>query len=433
MRLLLCSLAVPWPSRPRLGIFHLHQARALAELGCETVVLGPGPAVPRWLGRVWSRVRDHAARPTHYAIDGVTIDAPRVAFAFPPFVRQRLARTAPNAVLHWADRTLGPAIDAAIHRHRPDAVLAHGMFPFAAAAIGAATRHGLRCSFIEHSADDVFRLTPRHPLARALAPWARRAHRIFVVGEPMQRWLQTMLGWDRVVLLPNGAITSAAPDTARTEDGRFRILAAANAYRRKGLEELVDAFDVVAARHAHAHLEIVTDASPSLRRQLRAAHHRARIRVTPPMPPDRLLATMRAADLFALPSWREAFGLVYAEALAAGTAVLATTDSGFAAEALRWECEGHPAPALLVPPHDPAALVATLSAAIAEPDRLRESAESGRRLVAARFTWSANAQALSRELASESRDLRIQSPLTNEAAGNPAAFSSVGTSASPKA
>jgi glycosyltransferase involved in cell wall biosynthesis len=419
--------------RPRLGIFHLHQARALAAVGCETVLLGPGPAIPRWLGRVWRRVRDQAARPTRYTIDGVTIDAPRLAFAFPPLVRQRLARAAPNTVLHWADRTLGPAIDAAIDRHRPDAILAHGMFPFAAAAIGAATRHGLRCSFIEHSADDVFRLTPRHPLARALAPWAKRAHRIFVVGEPMQRWLQTMLGWDHVVLLPNGAITSTTAGSPRIPDGNFRILAAANAYRRKGLEELVDAFDVVAARHAHVQLEIVTEAGPSLRQRLRSAHHRARIRVTPPMPPDRLLAAMAAADVFALPSWREAFGLVYAEALAAGTAVLATTDSGFAAEALRWEREGHPAPAVLVPPHDPAALVASLSAAIAAPDRLRVSAESGRRLVAERFTWAANAQCLLRELTSDSSEVRVQTSLTNEAAGNPAALSNVGTSASPKA
>ena len=123
------------------------------------------------------------------------------------------------------------------------------------------------------------------------------------------------------------------------------ILAATNYYRRKGLEELIAAFDEVASDHPDAELQLVVDAPKRLLRCVQSAVHRARIHVQPPLDPQALLAFMGWADLFALPSWREAFGLVYAEALAAGTPVLATSDSGFACEATAWHAEGNPRPA----------------------------------------------------------------------------------------
>ena len=427
MRILLCSLAVPWPSRPRLGIFHLHQARAIAERGGAVRIFAPGPQVPDWLGRRWKRVRDHAERPARYEVDDVQIDAPRVRFAFPPLVRRGLAQLAPDFVLRWADRAIAPALDAAIDSFRPDVILAHGIVPWGRVAVNAAHRHGIRCAFIEHSADDVFRLRPASRLGRAVSECARATAHTFVVGAPMRDWLSRTMGWRGVELLPNGASLAGAPPPPRPAslDGRFVILAAANYYRRKGLEELVAAFDVVARAHVDAELHLVTPAPRGLLRRIERTAHRDRIRVHPPMDSQALLGWMAWADLFALPSWREAFGLVYAEALAAGTPVLATTDSGFACEAQAWAASGRTAPASIVPPRDHTALVHELDHALRSRDELAAMARSGAELVNERFTWDHNAKALLAAL-----DQRCD---TNDDAGRPAAFSRVDSSAAPKA
>src|SRR5690606_20056620 len=144
----------------------------------------------------------------------------------------------------------------------------------------------------------------------------QRCRAVFVVGPQMREHAADVLGWPNVVLLPNGALRAPAAD-APTEARSRIVLAAANYYRRKGFEELVEAFAAVAGRHAGVELQLVTDAAPSLRARIAASGAAARIVLHPPLEQRALLHAMAEAELLALPSWSEAFGLVYVEALAA--------------------------------------------------------------------------------------------------------------------
>ena len=393
-RILLCSTAVPWPNRPLLGIFHIHQAQALRALGVEMALFSPSVAVPTWLGRAWPRLRDHAARPARYQIDGVEVFAPRTRFVFPAFVRQRLVVARPDAVLRHADRRLARALDATIARFEPDLLLGHGLVPWGDAIANAASRFGIDHAFIEHSAGDVTRVQPGSPLARALGDRARRARAVFVVGPQMLEHASTVLGWPNVVLLPNGALRAAPGERGSDAARRRTVLAPANYSRRKGFEELVEAFGAIAAKHADVELQLVTAAPDSLRALIAASPAKDRIAIRPPVPPRALLGLMAEAELLALPSWSEAFGLVYVEALAAGTPVLCTTDSGFWQFAERWAAGGDVVPATAVPPHDAPALRAALDALLADPAAAAREAASGRRMVDAWFSWQRNAEQL---------------------------------------
>jgi glycosyltransferase involved in cell wall biosynthesis len=91
-------------------------------------------------------------------------------------------------------------------------------------------------------------------------------------------------------------------------------------------------------------------------------------------------------DIFVLPSWDEAFGIVYIEALALGKPVIG--------------CEGEGGPedlkALgdcieLVKPRDVGSLVSALQRLIENPERRRQMGEIGRRIVEEHFTWERNA------------------------------------------
>ncbi|MEU8896678.1 D-inositol-3-phosphate glycosyltransferase [Nocardia sp. NPDC048505] len=107
----------------------------------------------------------------------------------------------------------------------------------------------------------------------------------------------------------------------------------------------------------------------------------------PPQPPDRLVQVYRAADLVAVPSYNESFGLVAIEAQASGTPVLAA-DVGGLSTAVR-----HGETGLLVPGHRIPDWAAALGALLDDPARLRRM--SGRAVThAGNFSWEHTADGL---------------------------------------
>ncbi|MFJ4653037.1 D-inositol-3-phosphate glycosyltransferase [Nocardia sp. NPDC088792] len=112
-----------------------------------------------------------------------------------------------------------------------------------------------------------------------------------------------------------------------------------------------------------------------------------RVTFLPPQPQHRLVQVYRAADLVAVPSYNESFGLVAIEAQASGTPVLAA-DVGGLSTAVRDGVSG-----LLVPGHRTPDWAAALHSLLEDPARLRlmgaEAVEH-----AANFSWGHTADGL---------------------------------------
>src|SRR5205085_6792560 len=83
-------------------------------------------------------------------------------------------------------------------------------------------------------------------------------------------------------------------------------------------------------------------------------------------------ALMRAADVVALPSRSEGFGLALLEAMDAERPVVASAVAAIP------EVVADDATGLLVPPDDPAALGAALAALLGDPERARRMGAAGR-------------------------------------------------------
>ncbi len=99
-----------------------------------------------------------------------------------------------------------------------------------------------------------------------------------------------------------------------------------------------------------------------------------------PMPPAQLCQVFQAADVVAVPSYNESFGLVALEAQAAGTPVVAAAVGGLRV-AVKDGVTG-----LLVPGHDPARWAQELASVLLDP--VRQAAFAARAPAqAARFSW----------------------------------------------
>src|SRR5699024_7072733 len=135
-----------------------------------------------------------------------------------------------------------------------------------------------------------------------------------------------------------------------------------------------------------------------------------RITFLPPQPPEELVAVYRAADLVAVPSYSESFGLVGVEAQAAGTPVVAAKVGGLGV-AVDPDRSG-----LLVDGHRIDDWAAALGGLIAAPGRRAAMAAAAPRH-AAGFSWSRTADAL---LGSYRRAITDRRAAAHRAAGIPA-------------
>jgi glycosyltransferase involved in cell wall biosynthesis len=209
-------------------------------------------------------------------------------------------------------------------------------------------------------------------------------------GVPAQRLTVALPGTAR---LPAAIGTGAVPT----------ILTVATITPRKGHATLVAALDRIRDRPWRA--VFVGDdgrdaaCAADLRRQITARGLHERIQLTGAVTPLALLDHYLAADLFALVSSHEGYGMAFAEALSAGLPVVAG-DGGAVGDTV-------PADAgVLVPPGDVDATAAALARLLHDPALRRRTAAAAWRAGAALPTWDDTAAAVEAALAPLAAEVR---------------------------
>ena len=132
----------------------------------------------------------------------------------------------------------------------------------------------------------------------------------------------------RMQVVPPGR--DVAPSGSGTVDlrggRRAAFLSVGNWMARKGTLELLEAFSGLPADLATLHLAGRDDAEPRyaarVRERLSKPDLAGRVVVHGPVPREAIERLYRGADVFVLPSYREPYGTVYGEALAAGVPVV---------------------------------------------------------------------------------------------------------------
>ncbi|MGA0935156.1 MAG: glycosyltransferase family 4 protein [Pseudohongiellaceae bacterium] len=192
--------------------------------------------------------------------------------------------------------------------------------------------------------------------------------------------------------VPSDHITVALPGTdrmpfARCDGDPQRLLTVASLTPRKAHDVLIDALAPLASLDWTARFVGSSDFDPDWARGLteKIENHRLSDRITFAGTVTKLDAEYASGDVFVLPSRFEGYGMVFAEALAAGLPVIAT-DTGAIPSVV-------PASAgLLVPPDNAPALTDALRQLLTDAS-LRRRLQSGAQMAAAKLpTWEETAQ-----------------------------------------
>lgn len=357
------------------GRYHAFDlAAGLARQGCDVQVATTYPkfVARRWLPpavalrtaplfEAWRRLR--ARFPV------LTLDPePRLHVAFAKFA----ARTLPNRAdvfVGWSSACL-EAIEPA---------RARGM----KVVVERGSTH------IQHQKDVLDReharlgLPPQliHPtiVARELAEYAAADAIAVPTRHAARTFIERGMPESKVIVNPLGVDARRFEDPRIPHGGPPRVLFVGGVGVRKGVPRLLDVF---ASLKGAAELRVVGRAEPGMESILARAG--TNVRVLGALSGPDLAAEYRTADIFCLPSLEEGFGLVVAEAMAAGLPVVAT-DATAAVELVRPGVDG-----LTVPAGDDAALKDALETLIADKPG-REAMGAAARDRIGEFTWDATA------------------------------------------
>jgi glycogen(starch) synthase len=151
----------------------------------------------------------------------------------------------------------------------------------------------------------------------------------------------------------------------------------------KGIDTLINAFSLVTADVPHARLAIVGRGAlePMIREHIGKLGLDERVRLFGYLEGRVLEQYYRASDIHVCPSNYEPFGLVAAEAMAAGAAVVVSATGGLV------DIVSSPDVGRTFPARDVGTLAAILKELCLDPSRRKSIADAGRRHVAAHFAW----------------------------------------------
>jgi glycosyltransferase involved in cell wall biosynthesis len=310
---------------PALGIWVERIVRVSTAL-VDPTVIAPVPYVPPGIPvETFARYRRIERRRDN----GFAVHYPRIPVPPGHLLHEYEARLAYPTVRRLAD---------ALHRAHPfDLIHAHFVYPEAVMGERLARRYGIPVLCTEHAAwlpwldayprvrRQVLRALPQLTLVTALSEAARRTI-VAVAGSQVG-----------IMLLPE--IVDDEVFTVRNPGEPWdpnQILFVGAVRRVKGLDVLARAFALLHPRRPSLRLTVVGEPFlPQYRRdehQLRqlvdALGLRPHVHFAGLASPSQVAATMRQSALLVVPSRRESFSAVAAEALACGTPVVATRCGG---------------------------------------------------------------------------------------------------------
>ena len=272
-----------------------------------------------------------------------------------------------------------------IHAHTEGLALAASTAGQALGLPSVVTIHGLNTELNHvHAGDQPTRI------GRALCD----IDRVILVGDPLRPFFGTLVGRDdhfRVVYngvrFPSGLTTGAILRDLRN----VRFITVSNLEEGKGIDIALRALGTLRDQgHTGWNYTIVGDGAERvpLSELCVALGLTEFVTFVGAQSHDAVFKFLGEADIFLLPSYREAFGIAYLEAMVAGLLAVGVRGQGPEAFIV------HGKTGFLVEPNSPTSLVDCIRDILAQPEIAQRIAASGAEIVRSEFTWDAHAQHL---------------------------------------
>jgi len=391
MRVLMLSHMYPNAVSPLGGIFVQQQAVALTKLGVEVTVVAPVPWVPGFMsGR--GKWGGYPAVPLEEHPNGFPVFHPRVL----EFPRSLFFEYYPQTFARGIQRVFTEQIARGV-----DIIHAHVAHPDGAAALRFGRKYNIPVVVTIHGQDFAYTLNRSRRCADSVRETLKDASGVILVSEKLKNQYGLEAWADQLAkyrIIYNGvdfADVVQRPDELQgspldyAQKGSRRVLLSVGFLRPdKGHAVVLKALPELIREFPDLEYRIVGDGTErqsleSLTEHLGLRNH---VLFLGSLPHHEAMREMSQCEVFILPSWKEAFGVVYLEAMANGKPIIGTTGEGIA-EILAKEAVGK-----AVPAKDVLALAEAIRELFNNQAEAAAMGTRGKDLVTRRFTWEYNAQ-----------------------------------------
>jgi len=390
MKVLILAGYFPKPKNAVMGVWALEQAMAFQKNGVEIIIVSPTPWIPKVLG-LSSKMKNWVSVPKEYNWDGVRTYYPRCLY-YPVGTIKRVYTQFPYlqyypvwySVQNWMS----------FRRIKPNLIYCH--HPLIEGLVGLAIKqkYGIPLIVIEHSLTDIQQALNHSARKTAYTRVLRSADAVITVSERLANHMRQFLGRDsfkHIYVIRNGVDTSILPPQRIPKPSVYQdrkvVLSVGWLGKRKGHRVLIQAIKEVSSLIPTVKCIIVGRGyqEGKLRKLIHQLSLEEHVELIGSMPHNEVINFMSWCDVFALPSWQEPFGVVYAEAMGCGAPIIGTKGEGIA-EIIEEGKHG-----LLVSPKDVGSLVKALLTLLQNDNLAKQMGEHGRRLVFNSLSWQTNA------------------------------------------
>lgn len=370
MKILCLTPWFPSHSNDQQGNYILDSLEAIRALGHEQQV---------WLITPWKPCRTPCEKFT------AGFDVKTVRYC-------SLPRHYLRAVSNWLYlKRLIPLLEKEIRKNRPDVIHAHTeLYALAANRVG--KKYGIPTVVTIHGLETSARYWKGSK--KAIIQALQQVNRVVLVGEPLRDFFKALVGHDEHFQVVYNGFRScdALRDTMSASwSSPLKLVSVSNLHEGKGIDLNLSALAILIKEGFDDwHYTIIGDGKEKekLVALVKALNLTDKVTFKGACAHDHVYQHLMASNVFSLPSYREAFGIAYIEAMAAGLLTIGVEGQGPSAFITPAKT------GLLVQPNDVNSLAETLKSIFNHKLAMQTIANQGRAVVWQCFTWASHARAM---------------------------------------
>jgi len=381
MNILILSHMYPNKINPVYGIFVHEQAKELVRQGCDVRVISPVAWTPFPIKYLSAKWKAYSEIPLKQNWEGIEVYYPR----YLSFPRSFLLSTS-GWLCYYGMKSL---ISQIYKDFKFSLIHAHAMLPSGYTAMILKYKYNKPVVLTIHGVDAYFAVYKYRKTAIKIL---KGVNKIIAVSSVIKKILDNYIEPNKIAVINNGVPTGKIflkKSTIRNEySSKKVILSVGNLIEQKGHLYVLKALKKLGKKYQET-IYLIIGIGPEerkLRKYVIEYGLSQNVKFLGLIPHQKVMEYMSTCDIFVLPSWNEAFGVVYVEAMAHGKPVIACKGEGIE-DVITDKKTG-----LLVNSKDSDSLVNAFDFLLSHSEKAQEIGEKGRRTVLEKYTWSKNAQ-----------------------------------------
>lgn len=387
MKVLTLSHMYPSTFNNVFGIFVHEQAKALKKKGIDIRVVSAVPWTPFPINIVSGKWKKYSMIPKYTMWEGIPVWYPK----YLTFPRTFFFESSGERMYQGIKKL----VKDIYQNFKFDMIHAHVALPDGFAAMKLAKEFNIPYIVTIHGQDLYVTAKKNIECLKVIIKVFKQANKIILVSNELKKIAINSIGFcDKLIVIGNGVPMSKIYGRKKSflswgiNNENKTLLSVSYLIKRKGIDFNIRAFSKLLNKYPSLRYTIIGDGAEknnleALAKKLGVSD---KVEFVGMLSHDEVMKRMVKADIFSLPSWNEAFGVVYIEAMACGKPVIGCKGEGIE------DFVDNGKTGILVNPKDVDSLTKAIDFLLSNPDGAKAMGERARRLVLENYTWEINAE-----------------------------------------